>query len=251
MRKIDREEAHRLLDVMIDAIERLRGINDHDALEAAGEDAMAAYQKFRAATFADMLKARNFSSGFTGREFQLEARAPEALRMAGEPCTPLESMDREETHLRRRQLRRMVLDHADELSPGVPEMVTLALLDLNLGHKNRFFEPYKVQGLKNGARDDEVEDACEAILVGYSIGYNMDEFSGLKNEEIARKYSDILEGKSWAGFNARMNRAGLKQLFTAMKKQGVEDRAAKKPFDPGMRITTDKLAKIRSKQSKN
>jgi hypothetical protein len=126
----------------------------------------------------------------------MAAHAPEALAMANEPCAPLEQMDREEAHMRRRQLRRLVMDHADELSPGMAEMLTLALLDLNLGHKNRFFEPYKVQGVKNGHRDDEVEDVSEAILVGYSIGYNLDEFYGLKNEEIARKYSDILEEKA-------------------------------------------------------
>lgn len=250
MARVTREEAHRLLDDLLDAIDRQACVNDRDGLGDAGEAAMAAYQAFRAATFADMLKARNFSSGFTGHEFQLAAHGSEALCMADKPCTPLDQLGREEAHLRRRQLRRMIIDHADELSPGMAEMVTLALLNLNLGHKNRFFEPYKVQGLKNGARDDEVEDASEAILVGYSIGYYLDEYNGLKNEEIARKYSDILEGKSWASFNTRMNRANLKQLFEAMKKRGGEDRAANKPFDPQMRITTEKLDKIRSKWSK-
>ena len=46
MPRVTRDEAHRLLDDMLDAIERLAGVNDRDALDDAGEAAMAAYFQF-------------------------------------------------------------------------------------------------------------------------------------------------------------------------------------------------------------
>lgn len=228
MKRINREKAHRLLDAYIEAQHTQAECNDPDTIEAAATAANEAYRLLRDELADEWLRERYASAGFTGKPFQLEARASEAQAFSREPCAPLATMKPLEATARRRQIMQVMLDAAHVLPPGLADACAVALLSLNLGIQTPLFSPYRAQGLKNASRPEELLDFVRAIQLGYSVGYDDAETICPNMEAVARKYSDLLAGMSWAAFEKRMARGNYRVSYDHAKAEGVADRLAQR-----------------------
>lgn len=248
MRRIDREEAHRLLDAYIDAQHNQAGCNDPDAIEAAAATASEAYNKLREVIADEWMRERYASVGFTGKPFQLAAHAPEALQFSREPCAPLKMMTPDEATARRRQIMQVMMDHAGVLPPGLADTCATALLLLNLGVQTPLFTPYRAQGLKNAARPEEMLDFARAITVGYLVGYDDAETTCSNQDEIARKYSDLLDNMSWRAFEKRMTRGNYRVSYEQSKAEGIADREAKRSRKHSTAAQNDLIAMVEAQK---
>lgn len=229
MKRIDRAEAHRLLDEFIDAQHNQARCNDPSAIEEAAARTEQAYNRLIDAIAGGWLTERYSSAGYTGKPFALQAGAAEALEFSKEPCAPLKVMTPVEAAARRRQITRVMLDNAQFLPPGLAEQCAAALLLSNLGQQTPLFAPYHAQGLKNGARPNELLDFTRAITVGYLVGYDNAEAACSNLEEIARRYSELLDNMSWRAFEKRMKRGNYRLSYEKAVADGVADREANRP----------------------
>jgi hypothetical protein len=231
VKDIDREAANRSLDSFLDAYERANVLhNTPEEHEETREAAHQAYCALRKLLGPDLIAERLGAARIARRPFEPgSAWGAEAEAAAREPVAPLSMLGKlpnSELHAcgQRRMLARFLLDHEDELSPGLARNFVVSLFLLNLGEVSALMRPYSVQGLKKNSGRKTTRDFHIAARLYYLAGYRDRPIDKVLLDE-----SDGTDNLSRDALNKFIQRQNLRDFVEAMRASGVADRLAGKP----------------------
>jgi hypothetical protein len=231
VKNIDREAAHRHLDSFLDLYERANALhNTPEEHEETREAAHQAYCALRKLLGADLIAERLGAARIARRPFEPGSAWGNEAEAAGRKCVaPLSKLgklpDRElHTCGQRRMLARFLLDHEDELPPGLAQNFVVSLHLLNLGDVSALMKPYSVQGLKKNSGRKTTRDFFIVGKLYYLTGYR-----DRPIDEVLLEESDGTDNLSRDALNKFIQRQNLGEFAREMRASGVADRLAGKP----------------------
>jgi hypothetical protein len=237
MKRIDRTEAHRLLDAYLDAQERAATANDPASYARSREEAFANYQHLTALIGSELLGERIAAASIARKPFEVGsawgAPAVEASRLPVKPIHP--QMDRELAATQRRMVTRFLLDNENILPPGLALNFATAFTLANLGHTTRLTEPHKIAGLKAGSSEKVVAKLAIIARVYYLSGYRQQTL-----EQIILADEECLKGRiTYDNVKWFIRTHKCRSIMDWARDAGMDDRLQGRPESPRLAADYD------------
>lgn len=237
---IDREDAHRRLDAILDAQEEADGANAPDVRLAAEAEARRLWFELQGAIVGESMRAHIAGSAiWTMRATDEAGRTPaelyEALQAA--PVATARKLAEVSLHtvqMLRRAAAQIILDNTHLLPPGVATAFAEDLFALNLDQEPKFLARH---GRKGGGKTTIEEWSVFVsllFLIHYAAGYR-----DIGVPKAAEHILQPLAGVSYDRLRMRKQSLDLHDQCEDWRGKGRADRLAGRPFDSGLPVERD------------
>jgi hypothetical protein len=222
---MDRAACHALLDVMLDAAERVAKANSPDALAAADQDVVAAHQNFLVTSGISEVFRRRVGENMRAPT-PLDPLAPTAdMMVVNQPVTPGTLRDKGAVAAYRRGVSRHLQDFSFLLPPGLADFFAAALLLLNMGEPPwPLFRAHRTKGIRGGRR--YWRDFAEWSLIYYDAGFKR------KSLEVTAREAFGAKGDRWEALEKARSLHKWTPLLIVERDRGRRDKATRRPYDP-------------------